>query len=238
MKELINIIKELRKTDKGKAVIFFAVSFVVFLFLGILARTTGTHPVETNVNENYSHDVSIDELLDNNFSYVYTVEVDGKKYTINGKINENVEEFEFSNDTNTVNYYRSGENYYVKNNEVWEKGNVPLELSKFFKTKDLNSIIKKSTLDSKTDYKSGKVNYNLLVSTNTINKILDKQNTDFDDEPNEISVSFDENKKVENIDLKLKNYCISNGICSNDLNMRLEYDDIGKIGVIKNPLTE
>ena len=237
MNSFIKYLKEVKNTDRGRAIFFFVFFFFFFLFLGVYARANGAHPVEENTPDNYSHDVSIDELLDNNFSYVYTVVVDNKTYTINGKINENVEEFDFSDGNSTVKYYRSGENYYVNNNDVWEKGNVPLELSKFFKTKKLNTIIKKATYDSRTDYKSGKITYNLFVSTNTINKILDDKDTDFDEVPNEINISLKDGKVIEEVFLKLDSYGMNNNI-SKELNMTLEYANIGKVGVIENPLNK
>lgn len=237
MKNFVDYIKEIRKTDRGRAILFFIIFFFFFLFLGIYARANGTHPAEENVNDNYSHDVSIDELLDNNFSYVYEVEVDDKVYTINGKINENVEEFDFSDGNSSVKYYRSGENYYVNNNDVWEKGNVPLEVSKFFKTKKLNTIIKKASYDSRTEYKSGKIKYSLFVSSNTVNKILDDKDTDFDDDPNEINISVKDNA-IDEVSLNLDSYGLNNSISSKNLSITMKYSDIGKVGVIKNPLSE
>jgi len=236
MSKVINYIKELRKTEKGRATLFFVFFFFFFLFLAIWARIPGNVDVEKDINNNYSHDISIDKLLDNNFSYVYTVEVDRQKYIIDGKINENVEKFNFSDQNSNVSYYRSGENYYINNNVIWEKGNVPLELSKFFNTKKLNELIKKSTLDSKTEYINGNTSYNFLISTNIINDIVDDKDTDFDDIPNSISVYFDKNSVVNKIVLELNSYVLYNKMNISNLTITLEYSDIGKIGVINNPL--
>ena len=234
MKDFLKYVSEMRKSEKGRAILFFGFFFFFFLFLAIIARMDpGEKPV---YDSTYTPDVGIDQLLDNNFSYVYTIEADTKAYTVTGKINEGVEEFTYDDGTTSTKYYRNGENYLVYEKETWIKGTEPTNLFKFFNTKSLNKLIKKASYDSKTDYQSGRVNYKLLISTNTINKTLDKIDTDFDEEPNELTVIFNEKKDVEEVKLDLNSYGINNELVKKDLSIRMQYDDVGKVGVIENPL--
>ena len=46
MKEVIEIFKKLKSTPRGRAVLFFAVSFLFFVFIAIYARVVGTHPID------------------------------------------------------------------------------------------------------------------------------------------------------------------------------------------------
>ncbi|MBQ6477446.1 MAG: hypothetical protein IJI43_03330 [Bacilli bacterium] len=236
MKDFLKYVKEMRKSEKGRAILFFGFFFIFFLALAIIARLDPGEAPE--YEPAYTPDVSIDQLLDNNFSYIYTIEADTKTYTVTGKINEGMEEFTYDDGTNSTKYYRNGENYLIYQKDMWVKGSEPTNLFKFFNTKSLNKLIKKATYDSKTDYQSGRVNHHFLISTNTINKVLDKINSDFDEVPNELDVIFNEKKDIEEIKFSLNSYGVNNKLVKKDLTIRLQYDDIGKIGVIKNPLDE
>ena len=236
MRKVIDFINDIRKTDKGKALLFFVFFFFFFLFLGMFSRANMNTP-KKEINVNYTPEVNIDKLLDNNFEYTYTIELDNKKSVYTGKINENVEEFTFDDGVKSTKYYRDGDNYLIFE-DLWIKGEKPTDYYDFFNTKKIKKIIDNSTYDSKTDFKSGKVIYKLLVSSNTINKIIDKKDTDFDEVPNEITISFDENSDVEYINLSLDSYCKNNEICNDRMNIKLEYSSIGKVGVIDSPLDE
>lgn len=233
MKELIEIIKQLRKTDRGKAILFFIISFFFFLFIMIYSR------VIINKNEKYQLEHNqqkneITKLLNKNYSYTYTIKKDNKIQIYNGKINKDLEEYIKIENSINYNYFRNKDKLYIFNNNKWnivEKD----ELLNLTEIEKVSNLIKKSTLQSTTNYESKRKVYNLLISTNTINKEIYNLNTDIDEIPNEIKIDIDENKNINSITYKLNSFCQSNNKCSK-LEIEMKYENIDKINELNKPL--
>ena len=113
----------------------------------------------------------------------------------------------------------------------------PNNFYKFTNIDYVDKIVKNSSFTNKTDYESGKVIYNFLISTNTINELLDGNVTDYDDIPSEVEVIFKADNSIDHVNYKFSNYCRTIGLCTNNFDVKLEYNDIGKIEGIKNPIS-
>ena len=78
--------------------------------------------------------------------------------------------------------------------------------------------------------------YNYLLSTNTINKEFYNMVSDFLEEPNQIVVSTDEEKHINQVLFLLDSYCSLNKTCIKNLKIDIQFDQIGKIEKIDKPI--
>ena len=233
MKNIFDKFNELRKDSKGGAFLFFGFYFFFFLFLILFLRS---RHAEIKKYSSYDYDranpilYSIESLKDDNYSFHYTVLLDGVTHEYIGKKNQD-EFFEYQG----IKYYHHSDDFYVKNN-YWEKTMNPYIFSDFYNIKTIQFLLGNAYLESDTKYDSGKVNYHLLISTNTINKEIHKVNTDYLEIPNQLVVSLNEKEELEQIHYYLNSYCTLNKMCESSLEIIISFDEVGKIEEIKNPM--
>ena len=82
----------------------------------------------------------------------------------------------------------------------------------FINPSKLTSILENSWNEANTSYEDGRHEYSLLISTNTLNKLLDSKNTDYDEIPNKIVVSTDSDMLANKITYNLDSYCKLNNL--------------------------
>ena len=237
MKKWIEIIKELKKTSKGKAVLFFGgyliFFIVVILFVKFSSRST-TLPSDYEKGKSSGKEISIDKLVQNNYLFTYKINLDGKEYIYNGKRNKDIELFQFNNKT----YYKNEDTYFSKNNELWVKVDNPYVFGDFIDSGKIIPIIEMASLESKTTYEDGRSSINMLISTNTLNQKLNNIDSDFFEEPNKITLIANKNNEIDEINYDLSSYCTLNKLCQNSLKITLNYDMYGEIKNIENPVNE
>jgi len=118
MKKWVELFKELRKTSKGKAILFFGGYLIFFVIVILFVRLSSkdmTNP--DDYQKGNSSDINIDLLLNNNYLFTYNVVLDNKEYIYYGKRNNDVELFSIGDKT----YYKNGDSYFTKNNDLWVK---------------------------------------------------------------------------------------------------------------------
>lgn len=233
MKNMFYKINEFRKDSRGGAFLFFGFYFFFFLFLVFFLRSRHS---EMEKNFSYEYDkpnpilYSIDSLSSDNYSFHYIVLLDGVKHEYIGKKNQD-ELFDYQGGS----YYHHENDFYKKNNQ-WEKSMSPYLFSDFYQIKTISFLLKNSYVESNIKYDSGKVNYYLLISSNTINQEIHNVNTDYSEVPNQLVLSFDEKENLEQIHYYLNSYCTLNKMCESSLEIIISFDDVGKIEEIKNPM--
>lgn len=236
-KGIIEIIKELNKTPRGKGILFFGFYLIFFIILFVVMQLGKGESILKQGNydqgiEKNNITYSFDKIKENNYKYKYSINKDGIDYIYIGEKNNNKEIFQY----NGINYYLEKDKYFVNNNGMWILDKSPYINEYLLKIEQIEEIVEEAFLVSRTDYESGKEIDNYLVSSNTLNKIYYNKNTDIEEVANEIEVSTDEEKNVEKITLKLNSYCINNQECQNNLEVCLEYDDFGEVKEIENPV--
>ncbi|MBR2828765.1 MAG: hypothetical protein IKE70_05995 [Bacilli bacterium] len=233
MKNILHKFNEFRKDSKGGAILFFGFYFIFFLFLILFLRSRHS---EVNKKSSYEYDkpnpilYSINSLTRDNYSYHITILLDGIKYEYIGKRNKD-ELFEYQNDL----YYHHDNDFYIKK-DVWEKSMNPYLFSDFYQVDTISYLLENAYLDSNIKYDSGKINYYLYISTNTINQGIHKINTDYLELPNSLILSLNEKEELEQIHYYLDSYCTLNKMCNSTLEIIVSFDNIGKIEEIKNPM--
>ena len=232
MKELFKNIKELSKTTKGKAILFFGFYFVFFIIIMIIARFgSRNYTKPSDYKKGKSGTFYINDIVDKNYGFTYQVSLDNVKYTYTGTRNSNNTLFDY----NGNNYFSSDDKYFI-NNSIWAKCDNPIRFYNFINPSKLTSILENSWNEANTSYEDGRHEYSLLISTNTLNKLLDSKNTDYDDVPNKIVVSTDSDKLANKITYNLDSYCKLNNLCDNSLSLEISYYRFGKIERIDNPI--
>ena len=227
-----DLIKEIQENPKGKAIWFFI--FYAFFFL-IIVCILFFGKKDYTIAEDYERGIATDYssklLLGDNYSFTYTITLDDKIYQYQGKKMKNVESFQYTN----KNYYRVGDDFYVED-EIWSKCESPYLYSEFLNSNNIELLIHLASYLSKTSYESGKMTFNYLLSTNTINKEIYNIESDFLEEPNQVIVSTDENQNVNQVLFLLDSYCSLNQNCMKSLKIDIQFDEVGKIEKIDNPI--
>ncbi len=241
MKKEKDFDKEKSNNEQGKG-IWFIVAFVFFLlFLMVLARTGKHTPVTTeldqirNANKN-KNGISINELLKGVFSYQYVINVDNDIYTINGRMNDDREEFTCTHGKTTNKYFRNLDGLYRLDNKKWIKSKECTNYHKFYNLIYIYALLDEASLDNTSDIKGGGKEFSLLISVNTLNQLIHNKETDFSDNPSTLKVSTDEDGVVRSIDYDLSNYCVLNKTCKKKLIINLKYGNIGFDEEIEDPI--
>lgn len=211
MKKVIEFIKELKKKPYGKSVMFFGFYLIFFIVIGLI-YLFGDSPYKKSDTENTP---SYNSFFDTKYNFTYKVELDGENYIYS--VNKKHNEYSFIYDN---------KEYTMINNDTYIEEDVienPIKFSNLFNENKLLKILDGSYRESKTTYDNGDEVYNLLVSSNTLNKILDKKDTDFEEIPNKIKMII-RNKKVKEINYNLDSYCKLNKLCNEELNIIIVYN--------------
>lgn len=233
IKKFISTIKELRKTEKGKAILFFGFYFFFFLFIAIVARINPrySNPVDVN-NNKFNNNLSFSLIEQANYNFNYSVNVDGVIYNYIGNKNNSDELFT----VNSVNYYKNGDNYYTNASGIWLNTENPYVFEDFLKIDRINDIFGDATFVSKTEYETGEVTYSYkILSASIVNK-LEGINIDIEEVPNEIIFSTNSSGDVNKIQIVLNSYGKYKKVCNNTFTITLNYSDFGKVSEIVNPI--
>lgn len=232
MKKVIEIFKELKKTPRGKAILFFGGYLIFFLVLTVLIRVSGNnYNSDSSIIDNREL-FSVSDIRDNNYKFTYTVKLDGVDYIYTGTRNNNRILFKFNN----LDYFVDGNKFYVNNNGTWTESDNPIMFKEFFYGENTSKILNRSSNESNTKYEDGRREFNMLISTNTLNELFTGTLSDFDEVPNKIKVSTTKELNANSIYYNLDSYCILNKLCNTGLTIEVMYDEFGKIEVIDNPM--
>ncbi len=232
MKKVIEIFKELKKTPRGKAILFFGGYLIFFLVLTVLIRVSGNnYNSDSSIIDNREL-FSVSDIRDNNYKFTYIVKLDGVDYIYTGTRNNNRILFKFNN----LDYFVDGNKFYVNNNGTWTESDNPIMFKEFFYGENTSKILNRSSNESNTKYEDGRREFNMLISTNTLNELFTGTASDFDEVPNKIKVSTTKELNANSIYYNLDSYCILNKLCNTGLTIEVMYDEFGKIEVIDNPM--
>ncbi|MBR5370507.1 MAG: hypothetical protein IK137_04315 [Bacilli bacterium] len=218
MKNYIEGIKEFNKKPYGKPILFFGFYFILFTVLLIMINSgSNDTPKEKQIVVDFGN------IEKYNYSFEYKILLDGNTYIYSG-----------NKDIDVFNYTYNGIDYYYKNGKSYLKDDIkeienPMKFDMFFKENMLEDIIKSAYVDTYKIYDSGEKVYNLLISSNELNELIDNKNTDIDEIPNKIKVSMNYRGYPSEINYDLNSYCINNNLCKNNLSIIISYKEFSSI---------
>lgn len=226
MKSFIELIKELRKTPRGKGILFFSFYLVFFLILAIAARVIPNNPVLNNEDTEDEDIISITKVNGYNYNYKYTIDVDNNIITVEGKKNNDEEEFIYTLNGIDFNYYKSGTLFYSNDLEV----DRPMYLNII---DNIDLLLHDASYDSVVNYKSGKQVLRYQISSSTISNIINNKDLDIEEVPNEIRVTMN-NENIDEVELVFNSYCSALNICLKNMDIKMEYSGFNTVEEITN----
>ncbi len=226
-------LKELMKTPKGKAVVFFGAYLVFFIIIAVVARVGARRPTVKDYETGNEYQFSFANVEKNNYKFNYKIKIDDNYLTYSG-VRYNTQEKVTC--TNLEEFYKEGENYFKNTGGVWLKANDPYMYKEFYDVDIVESLIEASSYISKTTFENGKTIYNFKTSSAVISKLINSSDLDIEEIPNEISISTDEDGYVNEVKFTLDSYCKAKSLCVNNMSITLNYELYGEIEKITSPL--
>ena len=232
MKNLIELVKDISKRPKGKALLFFLVYLLFFVGVFLLIKFAGRKDALIQEYEKgNTYKIKIDSLVKNNFTYDLKVVIDGVTYDYYGKrYNANIEKFKYNN----LDYYRNGDDFYVNKDDVWTVTESPYKYYDFIYTDIVVEILSEATFYSEEELDNS-INYTLKISSNNLNKLFYDKDTDFDEVPNTIVVNSTD-KIINTVNYNLDSFCKLNNLCNESMRITTSFDMYGDVKKIDNPI--
>ena len=232
LKSVKGTVKELRKTERGKAILFLGIYFIFFVLLFLIINlgvenTTLPEDYELSTTDKYL----VDRILKENYFFNYTIYVDGTTAIYNGQKNGDMELFAF----NGINYYYNGDSYFVNSNDQWTLTTDPYIFKDFIDFERLGEVIVDATYISKTEFDNGETLFNYQVSSNSLIKVIENIDTDIMEIPNSVIFTADEDSYLNKIELDLSSYGKFKGICTDSFKITLDYFNFGEVEEITEP---
>ncbi len=218
-------IKELFSNKQYRAIlilVFYAILFVII----ISSIRLNNNPIKVDNDNEMSQDdgevlKGYELIHNNNFAYKYTVSLDDRVITYDGKKNGNKEEFIVSDGENVRTYYINDKDIFIKNADTYTKSDKPYFVFDFFDTAIVENILKGSIFDEEQQ----------VISNKSLQNIVSEYNINIEDGNNTITVSY-RNYNITQISLDLSNYSKAIGEPYNSLIITLEYYDFNLIDEI------
>ncbi len=232
-KTLHSGIKELKKTEKGKAILFLGFYFIFFLVIFLFLRVGGSQTTrQEDYEPNSLSSYSVDKIFSNNYDFSYTIHIDNNTFVYQGEKINDVEAFTF----NENHYYRNLDHYFVESNGIYIAATNPYMYPDFLNFARLGEVIADATYISKTEFDNGVTLFNYQISSSSLIKQLENVHTDIDEVPNTIIFTASKEGEVYRAQLDFSSYGKYKGICNNNFSIVLEYSDFGNNVEIVNPI--
>lgn len=231
----------LEENQRLKPVLFFGFYLIFFIVLILLLRSgyknnnASTNPKKSG----YGYDYKLNRILNENYHFVYTEEMNTEKTIFEGDWLDNTLSYRKSGVVSSE-YYQNRDKVYLKdpNSLTWSETENPMIFSKVANPSTLKRIITSAAYVSKTDYiKSDTKSFNYEIETSYLYKMFNDDTNEFDNVPtNKIIVTIEENGKIKSIQLDLTNYYnIINPEITN-YKLTFTYSKYGEIEEIPNPI--
>lgn len=233
-KEFIDLIKKLKKTPKGRAVLFFCFYFLFFLVIAVVARIGPRYT--TSLEDYKGTGLSDTALTAKNYKFDYTISIDGVNYNYSGVSDGTSQLFNYTGDGFSDAYYKNSLDYFKNNAGLWIKTENPYLYEDFLDYSKISEIFVDASYISRTEFESGEAIYNFQISTTSIVDRLDKLDIDIDDVANDIKFSTNSEGQINKIELNLSSYFKYKNICNNTFLITLNYSDFGNVSEIVSPI--
>lgn len=236
MKEKGKFQEVFEENPELKQLAFFAFYIVFFIFIVVLLRSS----VKTNsqkltrYNSGYNHDFNLKSIANKNYHFNYKVTKNNETYIFDGDRNEEKQTLLISGEP-ALYYYSEKDKFYMRNPNtlIYEESNNPMEFSNLIEQEKLEELFTHATYISKTEYlDESQSDYTYEISTSTMLRNFNNQETDIEDSNNKIIAKTDNSRTLYEIELDFSNYYhyFDNNI--NEYKLILTYSKFGEISPI------
>ena len=235
--KLIDLIKELYKTPRGKGILFFAGYFLFFLVFIFIVRFSPRGEVfGTGYDQGTNDAFSIEAIMQGNYQFQYQVLIDEKTSTYQGSQNGSKSLFTLADSYGERSYYRENNSFFLQNNLLWVKTENPYLYEEFLTIEQIEAILSRATYLSMTSYSSGEQMYQFQIATTTLVEMIRQEQIDIEDVPNAITLNTDIDGNLDHILFDLSSYGKFLGICQNQFQIVLDYSNFGQVEEIESPV--
>ena len=200
--DLKNTYKDISSDSQKKAWIILS---IYFIFFAVIIFSIRSNQAKSN-NQNKSNSnlpFSISSIKTNNYDFKYTVNFDNNIITYEGKNYQNNSLFTVNNlDT----YYKDGEAYFKKENQVFVNSDNPYKFGELRNIDVIEKILNQAKLESHTIYEDSTKSYNYQITTDALEKIFNNRDIDTDLAINKITVFVDNNKEAYKFNFDFSSY--------------------------------
>ena len=232
----IEFIKELYKSKRGRALLFFL--FYIIFFVIIISMIRSSYNERPNYDEKESNinvEYKLDGIEKGNYHFTREENINGEITNFTGDKSNNRIEGVMTNNNTFYNYFIYDSINLIKTTDKYEITNELYHFNNITDDKTIKNIINKSTLISKTEYETGNISYNYEVTTNTIDSILNNTNIDIDMPTNKITLEANEEDEVIKITYDLSSYATYINNTPMTMSISINYSNFGEIEDIEIP---
>lgn len=234
LSKFFQFIGNLKKTPRGKAILFFGFYFFFFLFLTIFLRGVDTTYPENQKQGQSKNVISMVQKNGKNYHFQYDIGIDNDLYTLKGLKIDYEETFDYQHGVEKRHYFRGMFSYFMEdatsNYHICER---PLE--ELLIVDNIDALLENATYESKTEYSSGKVVLRYAITSSSIERIAFNRDLDVADEANEIIITFEEDR-ITDLEFRLDSYGKSTGKCQKMMRIVCQYSDFDTKEEIVNPV--
>ena len=231
----LEVIKNLWKSPRGKAIVFFLLYFIFFFVLIVFIRggyeENPTSPTTDSLNTEYK----ITGITNGNYHFTREEVINGITTTFTGDKNNNKTNGLMATGTTFSNYFIYDNINLIQIGEDYEVAESLYHFNNLTDDQAISKILKNATLISKTEYEIGTTFYNYQISTNTLDQLSNNTNIDIADIPNNITLETNEDNEVVKITYDLSSYATYIYQVPSTVNITISYSNFGEIGEIAIP---
>lgn len=203
-----------------------------FIFFAIIIFSIRTNNSKNNNQVEYNNNLpfSINKIKLNNYDFKYTVDFDDNIIIYEGKNYQNNSLFTV-NDLDT--YYKEGEVYFKKENEVFVNSDNPYKFSELRNIDTVEKILSQAKLESHTIYEDSTKIYNYQITTDSLEKIFNNRDIDTDLVVNKITVYVDKLNQAFKFTFDFSSYASYKGYILSKGIVEVEYSNFSGNSPIK-----
>lgn len=237
--ETKKVVKNLLKSERGRAILFFLFYFVFFLVIILMARTNLSNNKKNNTKNESTTSIKADydlkKLEEGNYRFTREETRNGIKTIFTGEANGGRSSFLMTNDMGIKNFFSYNDIYLEKENNAYKVSINPYLYPRLNDYFTIRKILDTAHLKAKTTYENGNTIYQYEISSTSLLSIIDNKEVDLDDQVNLINLTTDENKNVIEIIYQLDSYHSYNYNVVETLTIKVDYSDYGKVKELEIP---
>ncbi len=237
--ETKKVVKNLLKSERGRAILFFLFYFVFFLVIILMARTNLSNNKKNNTKNESTTSIKADydlkKLEEGNYRFTREETRNGIKTIFTGEANGGRSSFLMTNDMGIKNFFSYNDIYLEKENNAYKVSINPYLYPRLNDYFTIRKILDTAHLKAKTTYENGNTIYQYEISSTSLLSIIDNKEVDLDDQVNLINLTTDENKNVVEIIYQLDSYHSYSYNVVETLTIKVDYSDYGKVKELEIP---
>ena len=228
-------LKNLSKSSRGKAILFFLFYFFFFFIIISFVRSNYASNSNNTIDSTVRTEYKLDKIENSNYHFTREENINGVVTNFTGDKNDNKTEGVMTVNDIFINYFIYDNINLIKTTDKYEVTSELYHFSKITDDNNIEKILERSTLISKTEYETGNISYNYEITTNTIDSIINNTNIDIADIPNKITLETNEEDEVIKVTYDLSSYATYiNGIPSTTI-ITINYSNFGEIEDLEIP---